>query len=210
VPGKPVLASSELITVPIQLQNTANITITGLSISAEVDIENIYLSFSRTFFDELRSNSVTPVELRINRTNVMESFHVTVKASAVDPVVTDSAIITITSLVQEIEDEFRNVRDLLSSNPECLELNELMEEARGLIKTGFYEKAQSVLEDVEAGCRYLIANMDPDLESPEKKRRMDIIQNQRIWIILGISLLFLTIFIFVKRKNDQKYLENYT
>jgi len=181
----------------------------NLKLSAETDAPNVSLKFKKSFFETLEIGSEELTELYIHRNGTRKPFQVTVRAASEYPVLKDKVIITITSLIEEVEDSFRFVRDLLSSNPECLELNELLAEAHRMIELGDLDKAQRLLDDISSGCRYLISEKDAESESPSALRRSDIISNSRIWIILGVSLFLLSIFIFIKQRNDRKYLENF-
>lgn len=209
VPEDVIMTSSDEITVPIRIVNNGNQTIKGLTLSAESDLENVSLNFKKYYFSILNRGQQELTELYINRNGTTKTFKVVVKGVASEPKLTDTAVIFIASQVQAVEENFRFVRDMLSSNPECLELNELLDDAYGLIEAGDLEKSQKILDDIASGCRFLISNKAARPEAPKEITSAWASENFRIWVLIGISLFSLSLFIWVKRKNDRKLLERY-
>ena len=69
---------------------------------------------------------------------------------------------------QEFNTKLTFVRDLLSSNPECIELSEQIEQARRALDNGDTIRANAILESVSENCRYMISTStsEPDIEKP--------------------------------------------
>ena len=88
-----------------------------------------------------------------------------VVANITDPATSDSAIIMINSIEkgtyspEEINTKIAFTRDLLSMNPQCLELIELLLRAEEAVKREDIDEASELLSVVLENCRYLIAEV---------------------------------------------------
>ena len=98
---------------------------------------------------------------------------------------------------ESLENEVKFVRDLLSSNPECLELNEQISRARDLIEQGRTEQSKELLQKTVDTCRYLISGKEQQTEQPSEMSEWQRYINKNkvpltiIGIILGILILIL-------------------
>mgnify|MGYP000710491387 CR=1 FL=1 len=156
VPQPLVTYPNNTIVAPIKLQNNGNISIGGITLDASTNQSGIILTFEKQYFDILNPGESTVTNLIIDPRGSLGSFQINVTATAASPDYMDSAIIFLSSM-PDFNRTIRFVRDLLSTNPECLELNELLEEARVKIVRGDYANAKKMLDDVIEGCRYLIS-----------------------------------------------------
>ena len=90
-----------------------------------------------------------------------------------DPVYTDTATIMINSAEmrsegEQLESKISFARDLLSSNPECQELSELLTQAQKELDNGNYEGTSKIVDSVINGCKYLVNNAKKTDQTPDK------------------------------------------
>lgn len=176
VPGIVTVYQNETFTVPITLTNLeSNLTLRGIYLSAESENPEIEIRFQQYFFDELKPNETTSTELYVTSFKVFGSYEVLIKANVVDPVYNDTAKFFINSLEKGGENssllntKLSFTQDLLGNNPECMELAELLVEAKTAIHQQDYELAEELLNTVIEGCKYLLnlnESLVPEVEKP--------------------------------------------
>lgn len=169
VPDKLTQTDNSTLEGTINLKNEGDITLEGISLSAYTNDSRVELSYTVDSFASLAPNQIESTKL-IVKTPVggIEDFAINISAESENPVFRDSAMLYVNSfpLSSEINQTIKFVRDLLSNNPECLELNELLTESERAIDLGQYEKAKSLLDNVVEGCSYLISHQQVRTESP--------------------------------------------
>jgi len=142
----------------------------------------------------------------------MGTYEIVVIANSDEPKYQDMAKFFINSIEfgkankTQLNTKITFTRDLLSSNPECLELSELLTEAELSINSREYTKASQLIDDVIDNCRYLISAKTA-LEETPKKRRFSIELSQRNLLLFGGGIAFLAIvasLIFLLRKPKAK------
>lgn len=203
VPGLVTVYQNETFTVPITLSNyESNMTLQDIYLSASSDNPDIDINFKQFFFDELRPNETIETELYITSYRVFGSYEVVVRANVNEPEYNDTSKFFINSLEKgaenrtQINTKLSFAQDLLSSNPECLELGEILVEARNAIEKKDYKLAQDLLTTVIDGCKYLInlnESFVPEYEEPWADRGYNWISG--LWNRITQSNLALSAFI---------------
>ena len=105
------------------------------------------------------------------------------------------------------------IEDLLSTNQECLELNEFLKKAQNLIAEGETTEASLLLDQIMESCKYLIAPREkrPELEVAAKVYGMP---RESAFILISVSIITLIVtlaliagwaHIRAKRKEKMKY-----
>jgi hypothetical protein len=212
---KPLIVTSDFeIIAPLELTNNGNVTLKGINLKAYTAEPNVTLTFSKSFFNQLASRERSETQLTIKLLQKKRApFMINVTAQSTEPYFRDSAIISINplSLPQSLNDSVRFVRDLLETNPECLELNELMTEAYKAIADQQYSYAKEILTKAVDACRYLISARKSMVEQPALLGAWEVVQKFLKANILPISLIaavtvFLTIYsiIVIKRHGLKK------
>jgi hypothetical protein len=174
---------------PINLNNYGENILTDVDLSASVNNSDIKLKFTKDHFDVIDKNSFVNTNLIIESYNAVGSYEVVVYANVKDPKFNDSAKFMMSSIElgqwgpEEFDTKISFTRDLLEENPECLELNEQLSEARDAISRGDYNRGQLMIQSVVDTCRYLITTNEPIIEEPSE----DITENQRIRIVAAIA-----------------------
>ncbi|MBS3171592.1 hypothetical protein J4449_03205, partial [Candidatus Woesearchaeota archaeon] len=88
-------------------------------------------------------------------------------------------------------------KDLFKSNPQCLELSELLNQAEEAISEKKFSKSESLIENAIKGCKDLLSFEPQKIETPARKSRQNL-----ILLIELLSLLFLTVaFIFYRKRR---------
>ncbi|MBR9699944.1 hypothetical protein GOV09_05795 [Candidatus Woesearchaeota archaeon] len=185
----------ETMVAPIKLSNMGESLLTGITLSAGTNAEGVELWFSRNTFDSLSPGTEFETDLFMRWTGLIAEFDVIVNATSIDPVFTDSAIVSVTGIKRVesnrsiVEDHISFVRDLLANNPRCLELNELVEESEKALAAGDLTKARNLWNFVINGCRTLLESVqDVEQSTPIQQREGDLFK-----IVSGVLLLLLFI-----------------
>lgn len=212
-PGVSTIYENGTIITPIILRNGANTTLNRINLSAESENKELKLSFTTSFFEKLEVDEEIETELIILSTRTFGSFEVIVKATVEDPVFEDSVKIFISSIEKgeynktQINTKLAFTQDLLSENPECLELNEFLEKAREHLNSDELDKANIMLNSVIETCKFFITR---GIEKPAKRGFMEIIRNllrgKEFYILLGLIILTMisTIAYFVHKSKQEK------
>jgi len=179
--AKPIVAKEGYFEIPLLVKNTLNESLAGISLEASTALLGVSFSFSQSYLPMIAPGSKVPVTLTVRPPRMDVEFDVKVKAKAASPQAEDEIVVSLTAL--QINRSVQYVRDLLSANPECLELNEMVEDAIKAIAEGRVEEGQRILNDVIESCRYLIAQKKKITEKPT------VITVSRTWIERNIVMI---------------------
>ncbi|MFC1648643.1 putative Ig domain-containing protein [Nanoarchaeota archaeon] len=171
VPESISIFRNKSISVPIIVENTWNATIYDIVVSAFTNKTGINITLDRFQFPEMETDDKETIIMTVMGYRLGENFEIHMNASLPDPKFTDTASIFINSMEQTGEDESVAVkvtfaRDLLSTNEECQELNELLNEADHQNKLGNVNEANRLLDTVINGCKYLASKTQVHEEKP--------------------------------------------
>jgi len=152
------------IVVPITLQNDGGDTLSGISLNGSVAFngtlrDDITVTFNESEFPVLYRNQKKEVLMTIlTNTDQLGTFEITVGAKVIDPDYTDWGKMFLT--VEEGESVIEKllfVEEFLVENPECLELMELVDEAKELSSQGLSSEALAKADQAISACRDLIS-----------------------------------------------------
>ncbi|MEM4259863.1 MAG: cadherin repeat domain-containing protein [Candidatus Woesearchaeota archaeon] len=174
IPDVVVIYKDRTIKIPVQIKNNWSEDIKEVRLAAHTNASNVSLQFDQDYFDIIRFKETKKVTLTVKNYRLGENFEIKIDANVTTPLFSDSASVLINSLEredigQQVQTKVTFARDLLESNPECLELNEILERAQGYIVKGAYENALVDVNSVIEGCKYLISQRDqkkPDEQAP--------------------------------------------
>ena len=170
VPGIPVYYSNGTIITPVAKINTANETFSGIYLTASSDNSKATPILSETYIEALEVGQQKEVSLTLTSEDVYGTFEVVIEGRVQLPAFTDSAKIILSSIEKgevnksQVNTKIAFVRDLLNENPECLELNELLESAKTEIASGNLNRATLIIDSVIESCKYLITNKEATVE----------------------------------------------
>jgi len=127
---------------------------------------------------------------------------ISINAKVITPQLNDSAIVQINPL-ENVTLKVQEVMDLLQAHPECLELNELVTNAKLAIANQEYTKANNLLEEALRSCRFILTK-EEEVKAEEKSPKKNIL----IWIILGLIVFAATLSFFLTRRLRSKRYKN--
>lgn len=194
--------------VPINIFNS-NFTMKNLKLKATTSNEDIELKLSKESFDTLQPNQKEFVTLYVKSFKTYGTYDILVEATA-DAVTTaedgtektskfnEKAKIFVNSLLKasgnesQVNTKLSFAQDLLSTNPECLELNEFLQKARQMLADKNEKEADKMMEQVIESCKYLIAPKEAvkKIEAPAKVYGMPA---ESIFILGTVSLVTLIV-----------------
>ena len=159
--------------VPIILNNTWNDTLEGVSLHGYTNASNVSIYLDKVYFPRLLQGKSEEVTLIINNYKSEGHYEIQISANVTNPQYEDVATIFVNSADMksegdEVENKISFARDLLSSNPECQELTELLNQAKNEITNQHYDASAKLVDDVINGCKYLMSNANTNLEKPSK------------------------------------------
>jgi len=161
-PSEVIIYQNETIIAPITVRNNANTTLFGVQLEAISNNSDITLSFTQDYFAQLDPGQEEVTNLIITSYTSQGTYEIRVVANVTDPATSDTAMILINSIEkgtyspEEINTRIAFTRDLLSSNPQCLELTEMLVRAERAISQGELGDAQELLSVVLENCRFLV------------------------------------------------------
>jgi hypothetical protein len=202
------------IKVPILINNTWNDTLRGVGMSVYTNASNVSLYLDRRYFPAIAHGVQEEINLIISNYKSEGHYEIQIIANVTDPEYREIGTIFVNSAEmrsegEELENKISFARDLLSSNPECQELTELLNEAKKQLDYGNLRNTAQLVDDVINGCRYLVSSAN----KVEEKPTTEFIKNFE-WrskyndylIIGGFAVLFLISMIYlVKKDKDEDY-----
>jgi len=169
-PGESTTYANGSVKTPILIQNLGNETLKGITLSVESENQDLNLSLSINYIEELAIDETVETILYITPDRAYNSYEIVIKADIEEPAFKDSAKIFISSLIRgehnatQINTKITFMEDLLRENPECLELNEALKEAKTKLQNKEYEKAGELIDSVIESCKYLISMKGKEIE----------------------------------------------
>jgi hypothetical protein len=193
-PTEVTIYRNQTATVDIVVANTWNGSLSNITLGASTNRSGVNMTFSQDRIESLDQGENTTVSMTVAGYRLGSNFEVVVNGSVSEPAFTDSASVLFNSIeAVQSEDAGQNAevlvtfaRDLLGTNEECQELEELLDRAR---ETDDGEEKVELLNTVIDGCKYLISNTQVEEEQPARFN-IDFI-NRFSWFYAGIGVLLL-------------------
>jgi len=133
------------------------------------------MNYEKSYFDMLLPKQQVNTTLVVESFRTQGSYEIEINATIKNPTFSDKALVLIDSLEKEngnqdnistTKTRIAYARDLLSSNPKCLELNEVLGDIQKDLDNGRVSVAKSKIEEVINACRYLTSTQDINEEKP--------------------------------------------
>ena len=205
-PGTPVYYENGTVMAVVRVFNGANETLSGIHLSASTSLPGIIPLLSKEYIETLDTGEEDKFWVMVDTNTVSSAFDITINGTVDNPVLSDSATIYMSTLQKgqvnktQINTKIDFVRDLLNQNPECLELNEVLQRASDYVKTGDYAKASQSIDSVIESCKYLIARAEKPAQQKTtidiwKKEISDLMKSPTVYLTL-ISLIVSSLLIF--------------
>jgi hypothetical protein len=185
------------ITVPIELENVGVATLNGITIGVSTERKTIVLKLSKTSIASLSPNEKKKIDLTIkaNAPEVIdiEPVGITVVAEVKSPDIDDSAVILFNLIEHDrekrlkAEEKQKMLMEYIISNPECLELEEVLKEAAIFFDKREYDKSIGISENAIQACKSFITG----------RVTLQRILDWREWPTLTLGLIIFTIILFI-------------
>lgn len=151
---------NKILRIPLLLENTGEVTLNTINLSAMADGDDIALSLADTYFNRIVVSNNTSTYLTVNITDAQKDrYEIKVIASVGSPGLNETATISLeTTPINKTEVDIRIefVKDLFEDNPECMELMELVFEAENALGDDNLERARNLTGIAIDNCRDLI------------------------------------------------------
>ncbi|MBW2971582.1 tandem-95 repeat protein [Candidatus Woesearchaeota archaeon] len=199
---------NETMEVPINLFNS-NFTMENIRLKATTPNENIEIKLSRDFIPRLEPNQKDFITLFVDSYKTYGTYEILIEATA-DAIsvaedgtekkseFTEKAKIFINSLLKaegnesQVNTKLAFAEDLLSSNPECLELNEFLKKAKQKIQEKQTEEAGKMLDQVVESCKYLIAPRE-EVAIEEEPTKVYGMPTESVFILSTVAIVTLIV-----------------
>ncbi|MEN7982091.1 MAG: hypothetical protein ABFQ65_01445 [Nanoarchaeota archaeon] len=149
--------------LPISLENSGKVDLKSIYLKAGVSKdglfrEDIIASFDNSIIDLLKAGAKKDLTLIVDaNTEEYGLYEITLNATVKDPVYSDWAKIFIN--VEETESILERIlftEEFVTGNPECVELTELVDEARSFLNAGAVDESFDKLDEALEACRIAI------------------------------------------------------
>jgi hypothetical protein len=198
-----------IVKVPIVLNNTWNGTLEGITLGAKTNATNVTIYFDKAFFPRIYQGQSEEATLTIENYKSDGHYEIQIIGNVTNPEFHDVATIFVNSADAKsegdsLETKISFAQDLLSSNPECQELTELLNQAKKELAVNNYKATGQIVDDVIDGCKYLVSNAKNTEEKPSKDFINRIQWNKKYgeYIIIGIfCALFIVAAAYIIRKD---------
>jgi hypothetical protein len=196
VPRAVTIYEGSNVSVPIIVKNNWNGDILDINLDTVFNTTmNLTYGFETDHIDILEQGTEINTTLHIGNYRFGENLEFTVTADATTPETNDSALVLINSLERsqdgkDVETKVTFAQDLLNENPECLELNELLEKAKGMIDEGQRSEASKIVDGVIEGCKYLVSLAKKEKQSPSSIiKKLFLEKENRIYLYWFIGII---------------------
>lgn len=208
VPDHMTMYPNDTIIVPITLDNFGNKTLENIRLSVNSSRTDVEVFLTKDFVQIIRPETQEKTEAIITTKNVYGDFDITIQAEIGTPEFNDTAKVLMSSLKRGEHNETQlytkvsYTEDLLQSNKQCLELNEMVSEAKALIENSKYSEAERLLDSTVQSCKYLVATQT-ETQSPSKISGTEPVEfnftmkNNIFIIITVITILFILLIVLI-------------
>src|SRR3989344_869080 len=180
-PGLLSMYSNDTLLAPILIKNKGQSNLNNIIIEATTNSSDLSLELDRIFIPLLLPGQEDKVLLKIKSHTEPGQYEIIIKATVSNPSISDTARIIITLLGRDLgkkgdsEKQLEFLKKLISGNPECLELRELVTQAEEAIKKEQYEKAVSLSDAAVQGCKDFIKARDKEVKLPQELKVNDMV-----------------------------------
>jgi hypothetical protein len=162
VPSLVTIYENHTVLIPVSIKNTWNSSLKEVKLNASSNASSIKMKFTDDYFEELKVGESKEVTLMIDNYRLGNNYEVKITANVTTPLASDSALVMLNTIEQaetgpDVETKVTFAQDLLRENPECIELNELLERAKTELSTGSKQEASRMVDAVINGCKYMVS-----------------------------------------------------
>ncbi|MBU2639398.1 MAG: hypothetical protein KKG75_01685, partial [Nanoarchaeota archaeon] len=205
--------SNDTLEIPLVITNPARlVTLRGINLNVSTDSSDVEPILAETYIVQLRPKEQQTVSLKIITHTDPGTYGITITAHVTKPDFTDKVRI-LANLIEKDSAETKQVskqlsfaKDLLDGNPECLDLQEYLNQAQVSLKEGKNDQALSLVQAAIDSCQKLISTKRTTVKQSIIEIPYFIKDNQTIVIVILESLAFIIFLlaiykIFFKKKK---------
>jgi hypothetical protein len=198
------------IKIPIVINNTWTDAIMGVTLEAYTNATNVSLYLDRIYIPKMNKGEIVEANLYVKNYKGEGHYEIRLNANVSIPNYRDTATIYINSAEmrsegEQVENKISFAKDLLSSNPECQELNELLVQAQKELTTENYDGAAKIVDNVLNGCKYLVNAAKKDQQVPDRNfvKTFEWKKSYGDYILLSIfGMLFVASLFYILKKDN--------
>jgi hypothetical protein len=207
-PGEIVISDKNYIEVPLSITNNGLMELQGVSLSAEVTFEGVKTEdmnaiLARNYIDKIASGQSENLSVRINvNTKKFGRYKLTIFADVQSPKISDFGDFYIELKKVEASEAEQNMifaEKLINKNPACLELTEVIREAKRLFEEGDFRGSVVKLKEAVDSCTQLVSENEKSFVA--KKSQTGLIF-MVITLTFAILILGLILYIYRKAKSS--------
>ncbi len=215
-----VVYNNDTVSVPITLTNRENFSLSDIHMSASLPNSSITYSYSLDYIEELAPGESIDTLLTLNAFRNAGTYEVVINANVSNPEYIGTASFFVSSIElgsfnqSQFNTRITFARDLVTSNPSCLELEEQLRLAQAAAERNDYAAAEKILVQTISDCKYLLSLNGAVPEQPGQillqDRLVRLLRN--VWVMgavitFGILLAGLIIYRFLQKTalSERKY-----
>ena len=188
----------------------------GITLNVATDNPDLTASLSKSSIVTLNSGSEEQIDLTlINNGLPLGQYEVIVTANVANPLLVDQGkfyVDVIERLYAEksrVREQISYLKELFNLNPECLELNELLDQVQIKMDNEQFDEALSLANSAIESCKKLVESHGRELVLPKKTEELT-----DILILAGEIIGFLFVFMIIynyykKRKRIARFKKRY-
>jgi hypothetical protein len=214
VPSAISLQEKGIVDIPIKLINNGQTDLKEVNLSAKVlkdsVLSNIKTEFSNNYFETIAYSKTESTNLKVNiNSEDISIYEVKIKAISKSPNYTSESTVYINFIGKNasgIEKLILFTENMIVENPECLELKQMIDEAKKYFKEGNYVEAVKKTNEALEACKAYISNPEQATYSTSKGEQQII-----IYLSIGVlvAILLAIIFnIYRRRRFKKKFKRN--
>ena len=153
------------IVVPIKLQNKGQMDLRGIRITAMATLEGIKTELEKDYFGELLIGKEEKFDLTVlSDANAKGSYEIIINATVESPAYSDTASFFVNLIEMGWQEKIKAqekiifLEELLIGNPECLELKELLNDAKKALEANDFKKAIDMADKAIEACKYAVSS----------------------------------------------------
>ena len=205
--------SKDRITVPITISNEGKVTLNGINLTSLVAInstirDDIKISFDKSYFSSLAIGQKENVTLTIDiNTEEVGLYEITVNGSVKSPTYNDWGKLYLTvkeANKTEILEKLLFTEEFIAENPECIEIQEMINEAKRYYDAGKYTQVLEKSREALDACRYAISQ--PALPSLKKSERRELLYKYLLYATLAAIFIGVAFYFYKRIRLRQGYI----
>jgi hypothetical protein len=157
-----------VIQLPVTLENSGDVNIRNIALELSSDELGLDLRLSESIVTSLSVGDSHDLTVIIDSTGASAgSYVISLNADTNYPVLSESAVfvLDVGGVGEALEKNLVMVQDLFQNNPECMELQELVDKAETQLDAQQYEKAKTNIALAIEGCKNMVRIQNEPLKS---------------------------------------------